>query len=381
MNIKSAIFTMPYVAEVSINHSTGNRAGGGRYLKPVVKQWQGVLAQQVGRWIDENGILLKEDEVVTIDLIARFPKTGGRRPDGDNFLKHAQDAIADAFRMDDCTYRSRVREIRHNCEGQGGLHYVVSLNGTAPKDKDAHYLEKVDGPERTREATQYYLDLAHRTLFRELYEEIMEAEYNISSPTWRSMVHLRALELVDEEEEILPAIRLNIMQTIEREVLYHYVGYGSAEEWFVAEGSRLKRSGGQWYDYKFWRETLIPFTKAEGLFKDDQEADKWFLNTRNTARLRTPGVNTALRDAITGIENPEERKQVVSSILSHVEDDTPRRELKAKTQNLRGNKPTITIIKNGTGMYHVEAFDLTERQFRRFMDNNQFATVVNVEKK
>ncbi len=52
-----------------------------------------------------------------------------------------------------------------------------------------------------------------------------------------------------------------------------------------------------------------------------------------------------------------------------------------KLELIFSNKFITLLSFYGTGTYHVESFDLTERQFRRFMDNNQFATVVNVEEK
>lgn len=134
------MFTMPYIPEASVNHShTRSRSTGRPIKKPEAKKWQMVLAQQVRTWADEWRIVLPPDGHVVIWLTAEFPKQAGTRPNPDNFLKIAQDAIAEGLGTDDDVYPfyARVKTAVYNQPPhQGNLHYEVLINAqeenTAP---------------------------------------------------------------------------------------------------------------------------------------------------------------------------------------------------------------------------------------------------------
>ncbi len=124
-------FSMPYLPEVSVNHShTRNRHTGRPVLKHEAAAWKNVLRQKVAYWIDEQGIRLQPEQIVTIRLTARFPKRTGQKPDGDNFLKLAQDAIADAFgvgQRGDYRFLAQVVNVSHD-DPEGELIYEVLIN-------------------------------------------------------------------------------------------------------------------------------------------------------------------------------------------------------------------------------------------------------------
>ena len=57
-------FTMPYLPEVSVNHShTRSRHTGQPVLKRAAAQWKNILRQQVTVWIDEQSIQLEPDKM------------------------------------------------------------------------------------------------------------------------------------------------------------------------------------------------------------------------------------------------------------------------------------------------------------------------------
>lgn len=126
------IFSMPYIPEVSVNHShTTNRHTGRPVKKTETKKWQMVLTQMVRTWADKEGIILPPDGHVVIWLTAEFPKQPGTRPNADNFLKVAQDAIAEGLGTDDDIYpfRARVKaESYDQPPHQGNLYYEVLIN-------------------------------------------------------------------------------------------------------------------------------------------------------------------------------------------------------------------------------------------------------------
>jgi len=111
------IFSMPYLPEVSVNHShTRSRSTGQPVKKTEAKKWQLLLAHQVRTWADEQGVRLEPGRAVIIWLTAEFPCQAGTRPNPDNFLKLAQDAIAEGLGTDDDVYPfyARVREAVSN---------------------------------------------------------------------------------------------------------------------------------------------------------------------------------------------------------------------------------------------------------------------------
>ncbi|MCK6625554.1 MAG: hypothetical protein L6R45_10310 [Anaerolineae bacterium] len=126
------IFTMPYIPEASVNHShTRHKYTGQPIKKPVTKKWQMVLVQMVRTWTDEQRITLPPGGHVVIWLTAEFPLQPGTRPNADNFLKIAQDAIAEGLGTDDDIYpfRARVKsEVYNQPPHQGNLHYEVLIN-------------------------------------------------------------------------------------------------------------------------------------------------------------------------------------------------------------------------------------------------------------
>lgn len=126
------IFTMPYTPEASVNHSHMRSRSTGRPIKkPEAKKWQMVLTQMVRTWADEQGIILPPGGHVVIWLTAEFPKQSGTRPNADNFLKVAQDSIAEGLGTDDDIYpfRARVKaESYDQPPHQGNLHYEVLIN-------------------------------------------------------------------------------------------------------------------------------------------------------------------------------------------------------------------------------------------------------------
>ena len=125
-------FSMPYLPEVSVNHShTRNRHTGQPILKREAAQWKNILRQKVTCWIDEQDIRLEPDKQVIIRLTARFPRRPGGKPDGDNFLKIAQDGIADAFgvgQRGDYRFLAQVAAVSHDDLEGGELIYEVIPN-------------------------------------------------------------------------------------------------------------------------------------------------------------------------------------------------------------------------------------------------------------
>lgn len=125
-------FSMPYLPEISTNHShIRSRRDGRPVLKREARLWKMVLTQKVGLWIDEQGIQLEPGKRVIIRLTARFPRQPGQKPDGDNFLKVAQDSIADAFGLGqrgDYMFLAQVASVSHDDPNGGELIYEVIPN-------------------------------------------------------------------------------------------------------------------------------------------------------------------------------------------------------------------------------------------------------------
>ena len=122
---KSQTFEMPYLSIVSVNSCYGNRRNGGKYLKPEAKQWKNILTMEVRKWIDSER--LTTPSKIVIQLAAWFPNGKGRKSDGDNFIKLPQDAIAEAFEVDDHICQSRVMDINYVNRTQSVLFYTVTI--------------------------------------------------------------------------------------------------------------------------------------------------------------------------------------------------------------------------------------------------------------
>jgi len=123
------IIEMPYEPLVSVNRAYGQRRNGRKYLKPEAEGWKLVLRTRTMRGIVRAGwpLPLPPGAGLIINLDARFPHQPGRKPDGDNFLKLAQDAIAAGFGVDDHICLSRVRSVEHGCRDAGSLIYAIRL--------------------------------------------------------------------------------------------------------------------------------------------------------------------------------------------------------------------------------------------------------------
>lgn len=126
---KFQTFEMVYLPVVSVNRCYANRRNGGKYLKPEAKQWKNILTMEVRKWID-NEQLVTPNKIV-IQLEAWFPNGKGRKSDGDNFIKLSQDAIAEAFEVDDCICQSRVMDVNYVNSLQATLFYTVILEDEA----------------------------------------------------------------------------------------------------------------------------------------------------------------------------------------------------------------------------------------------------------
>ncbi len=126
------IFIMPYLPEVSVNHShLRSRSTGRPVLKREAEQWKMVLRQKVMLWIDEEKLSLAPGQTVIVRLTAHFPARPGQKQDGDNHLKLAQDSIAEAFgvgQRGDYGFLAQVVEVTHVHQEGGELIYEVIIN-------------------------------------------------------------------------------------------------------------------------------------------------------------------------------------------------------------------------------------------------------------
>lgn len=118
--------SMPYYPEVSVNQAYRQSRRGGRFINNTARQWKLVLKTKTMRAIEDSDIRSIDGHKIIVELDARFPAQRGRRPDGDNFLKLAQDAIAAAFGVDDHIFLSRVRTVTHNSD-EPGLDYEIRI--------------------------------------------------------------------------------------------------------------------------------------------------------------------------------------------------------------------------------------------------------------
>jgi hypothetical protein len=252
-----------------------------------------------------------------------------------------------------------------------------------PKPEEVHYTAKVQSPQNTIEAAQYWINEAHKAMLYELCEEINSGQHQVGSNWWNAQVHRRALEMIEADDTMRPAYRTKIHQTIEDEALFSYAGYESSEEWFASEASL--RKGGQASDYGFWASILIPWCKANRVFKSSQEADRWFFTPVNSdgssrmAPLRdaTPDLRDIVERGVYDLD-PAEKRTIVSNILADVADpELSRTEKRAKLNSVREAKMTIQIYKNGDGRWHV-AGDLTEGQKERLEKDLKFSAVIEV---
>jgi len=117
--------TIPYLAEMSVNRAYRRRRGGGVYLDRTAAQGKMLLRAGVLRALDEHNLTPPQGgERVEIFLDMRYPKQRGRHPDPSNFLKTAQDAIAEAFGIDDVSFFASARSAAE-AAGRGELRYEV----------------------------------------------------------------------------------------------------------------------------------------------------------------------------------------------------------------------------------------------------------------
>lgn len=116
---------MPYHPDVSINHCYGQNRGR-KYMKPHVRDWQVILAAKVANELIDNEICPQPGQEVRLRIDCHFPKQRGRKPDPDNFIKVAQDAIAGAMRIDDHTFLSGIRK-RQEVDGDGYFVYEIEV--------------------------------------------------------------------------------------------------------------------------------------------------------------------------------------------------------------------------------------------------------------
>ena len=251
-----------------------------------------------------------------------------------------------------------------------------------PKPDEVHYSAKKQSSVTITEAYLYWLVEANKAMLYQLAEEIEAGEYEVGSEWWNAQVHKRALELIQTDETMLPAVKTRILATIENEALYAYAGFESAEEWFACQSS-LGR-GGQATDYKWIASTLIPWCKAEQIFDSPASADHWFFTPTNGDGSSRYG---ALRDAITDLRDiierdvypdlaPQEKKTIVTNILGNVADTTKTRSEKRVLLNeVRGAKMVIQIHKNGDGLWHLTG-NLTDHQKERLLKDLKYSAII-----
>lgn len=255
----------------------------------------------------------------------------------------------------------------------------------APKPDEVHYSAWTTSEQYkiTKAAAEYWLRVAHEAMLFELSEEINSGQRQVGSNWWRAQVHRRALELIDADDELRPAYQTRLHQEIEDNALFHYAGYNSAEEWFASEASLKK--GGMHYELKWIASVLIPWCKANGVFKSDEIADNWFFTVKNSngeSRIRR------LRDALPELRrvivedlpqgyklDEQQRRLITANILKEVSGNLPGDKFKEDINEIRGVKPVIRLHRNGDGRWHGE-LHLDDHQLDRFKLQNQFTTVI-----
>jgi len=262
------------------------------------------------------------------------------------------------------------------------------MTKTRPPDpNDLHYTVGINiGLNNVERAAKYWLHEAHKSLMYELSEEVYNGEYVPESSKWKSKVHLRALELMEMDDDMRPAYRTKILQVIEDEALYHYAGYESSEEWFASEAG-LKKSG-QRSDYLWIAKTLIPFCKQTSILGNDSETDAFFFMPKNTdGSSRMAPMRAAITDLKDVVErniyelNEDEQAVVVKNLLDNAADATKTPTEKKQYINqvreyLNGqheSKMEIKLYKNGDGRWHITDTHLTDHQLDRLKADLQWS--------
>ncbi|MFC1976532.1 hypothetical protein ACFLXQ_09050, partial [Chloroflexota bacterium] len=92
------------------------------------------------------------------------------------------------------------------------------------------------GDKATGLAAQELLVTAEDELRIELEEELKAGEYDDKPLLWRGLVHERAVHLAIEQQDILDGAAVKVLQTINREALFHHTGHESVEEMFRNSG-------------------------------------------------------------------------------------------------------------------------------------------------
>ena len=252
-----------------------------------------------------------------------------------------------------------------------------------PDPDDVHYSARPKTLLNARVGKEYWLHEAQRALLFELAEEISDGHYRPGSPLWGAKRYLKAFEMMENADDIAPAIKIQLIQDIEDGALYGYAGYESAEEWFASESSL--RKGGYQSDLRWWGNYFIPWCKQQEIFEDEETADRWFFTPVNSDGSSRQG---ALRDATSDLRDiternvydlpPSEQRLIVQNILRNVADPTlTRQEKKAKLNEVRNAKMEISIYRNGDGKWHVYG-DLTDHQRERLERDLQFSAIIKL---
>jgi hypothetical protein len=152
-------------------------------------------------------------------------------------------------------------------------------------------------PETVIAGKNFFLREANTALRRELGEQIDAREIDPTDDKWFSRVQMRALEMIQDVEELAPSIVFSIQLEIEQQASYSFLGYQSFIEWVA--NSRL-RAGGMYSDHRIWINKIIPKLKAVGVFTDDTKAEAFCLtavNDRGHSVSDGPSRHAAMRMA------------------------------------------------------------------------------------
>ena len=100
---KRITLILPYLTELSVNHSHGQNRRGGRFLKPIVKTWGLLVKSGLNHFLPS---LYKPEMLETppfrLDVHVRFArKFGTKSGDAPNFDKVCRDFVASALEVDD----------------------------------------------------------------------------------------------------------------------------------------------------------------------------------------------------------------------------------------------------------------------------------------
>lgn len=253
-----------------------------------------------------------------------------------------------------------------------------------PKPEDVHYTGKVETAATIKEAAKYWVRQADTVLRYELAEQINAGEFSTASEWWRSETHKRAIELINTDEQLRPGYKADLWKTIEDEALYHHAGFESSEEWFTSSG----KGGGAGHDEQWWGSFLIPWCKANGVFKDDAAADLFFLtpvNVDSTGKKKSRygplhDATSTLRDIIERDVysiSIEEQADLVRGILLTVADPTKKRSEQKAAFNVTKSKMLLTVHKMGDDEWILQGI-LTERHLERLKKDLFFSANIDI---